>query len=102
MGVTAAIVATAAVVGTGYQVYAGEKAASEAKDQRKDTERKAREAQAQIEESERNKAKVASDAARRQAQKAAGAYGRSDTILTGPMGLGSDTSSGSRGTLLGG
>lgn len=100
--VTATVIAGAMVAGTGYQIYAGERAAKEAKQQREDQERRANEAQRKVEIAEKGKAMGAAARAQRQAAAGQAGYGRRDTILTGPSGLGTDTSSGARSTMLGG
>lgn len=100
--VTATVIAGAMVAGTGYQIYAGERAARDAERQREDQERRASEAQARVERIERGKAMGAAAKAQRQAAASQAGYGRRDTILTGPSGLGTDASSGARSTMLGG
>jgi negative regulator of sigma E activity len=99
MGVTAAVTAA---IGTGYQIYSGEKAASEAQDDRDRIEQQAREKQDKIEADEKSKALGAQAKAQRSAQRVQSGYGRGSTILTGPLGLGSDSASPAKSTLLGG
>ncbi len=75
--------ATAAAAGTTYQVAAGEDQARKAKNARKSAINQARDQQAAIEAEEAKKTNTASAAAYRQARKARGMYGNSDTILGG-------------------
>ena len=77
------VMATAAAAGTTYQVAAGEDQARKAKNARKSAINQARDQQAAIEAEEAKKTNTASAAAYRQARKARGMYGNSDTILGG-------------------
>ncbi len=73
----------AAAAGTTYQIASGEDQARKAKNARKAALDQAREQQEALEAEEKKKTNTANAAAYRQARKARGMYGSSDTILGG-------------------
>ena len=105
MGLTAAVIG-AAVLGTGTALYTSNQSSSQAKklagQQQENQNRLENEAKSRIagQESEANAINVRDQARRRQAGLAAGAQGRQDTILTGPLGVTGEAPGGKK-TLLG-
>lgn len=103
-GITATMVmAGAAVVGTAYSIYSGQKAASSAKDAQAQAQANANQQLSQAQQAERRANQKNPDTmSMLDAAKQAGRAGASGTMLTGPQGVGSDTLSLSKNTLLGG
>lgn len=96
--------AVAATAGTAYSIKQGEEQKAAAEDQKnqmmKDAEKKKKEAEAKQLQMETDANRDAQLGRIRAQQAARGAFGRSDTILTGPLGLpGGDQ--GQKKTLLG-
>ena len=92
---TLAVVGVAIAAGTAaYQVHSAEQAKGDARNAAKeqDTKQKKLEKEAadQAASSEASKAQAANRARQKASASAAGAMGRSDTILTGPQGVAND------------
>ena len=104
MGIETAIV-IGAVVAAGASTYQAYEAREQRRDLQENLDRQneqATEVQEQIETKQKEAPKVAADASRRQRMRATANYGRQSTILTGPKGLGSDSSKDATSTILGG
>lgn len=107
--IAAVAAATAAAAGTGYAVYAGERA-SDAQKQAMAEQRQAQSQAAAAAESQRQKSEMAMRAANRRQPDIAGimqsaaetSSGPSSTMLTGPSGISPQDLALGRSTLLGG
>lgn len=99
LGIAAIVIGAAA---TTYQVQEGRRQEKKQDARLAEAEAKAEADQSEIEARQKNAETQAAAATRRRQQQSAAMTGRSGTILTGPMGLGSDSSASGTGTILGG
>ncbi len=98
MGFTGSLIGGKAVYDIAYKIpKEQEEAAKRAEEEQRRLRQEFEAEQKRLKTEKDNAAKLESDKQRR---RAAGATGRSDTILTGPLGLGSNPA-GASGTLLG-